>query len=74
MRLELQGKELIEKYEELRFELLKISCSLNNEHKELSRVLEDADSKIMKIRTMVGSLINDELKKIKEDKISTSDY
>lgn len=72
--MNLEGKELINKYEELRFDLLKISVSLNNENKQLNRVLVDIDSKIMKLRTMVGSLINEELKKIKEDKISTSDY
>lgn len=74
MSLNLQGKELIEKYEDLRFNLLKISVSLSNENKELNRLLIDTDNKIMNLRTMVGELINDELKKIKEDKISISDY
>jgi hypothetical protein len=74
MSLNLQGKELIEKYEDFRLNLLKISVSLSNENKELNRLLIDTDNKIMNLRTMVGELINDELKKIKEDKISTSDY
>jgi hypothetical protein len=72
--LKLEGKELINKYEELRFDLLKISVSLNNENKELNRVLVDTDNKIMKLRTMVGSLINDELKKMGDNTWTSSDF
>lgn len=72
--MNLQGKELINKYEELRFDLLKISVSLNNENKELNRVLTDTDNKIMKLRTMVGSLINDELKKMGDNTWTSSDF
>ncbi len=72
--MSLEGRELINKYEELRFDLLKISVSLNNESKELNRVLVDTDNKIMKLRTMVGSLINDELKKMGEDTWTSSDF
>lgn len=72
--MSLEGRELIDKYEDLRFDLLKISVSLNNESKELNRVLVDTDNKIMKLRTMVGSLINDELKKMGEDTWTSSDF
>lgn len=72
--MSLQGRDLINKYEELRFDLLKISVSLNNENKELNRVLVDTDNKIMKLRTMVGSLINDELKKMGDNTWTSSDF